>query len=92
MLKSPFHPGHFLRQLVAEHNISQTQLARHLGVQIGVINQICNEKRGISPGMAIKLSMALGTSPEFWLNLQTAFELGQLERPTRTIRSLIKVA
>jgi addiction module HigA family antidote len=65
ILRSTFHPGHFLRKLVNGHGISQTRLARHLGVQIGVINQICNEKRGISPAMAIKLSMALGTSPEF---------------------------
>jgi addiction module HigA family antidote len=92
MLKSPFHPGHFLRQLIAEHAISQSQLARHLGVQIGVINQICKEKRGISPGMAMKLSMALGTSPEFWLNLQMAFELGQLQKLSKAIRPLIKVA
>jgi antitoxin HigA-1 len=76
MFKSPYHPGNLLKKLIGEHGISQTQLARLLGAQIGVINQICNEKRGISPGMAIKLSMALGTSPEFWLNLQTAFELG----------------
>ena len=92
MLKSPFHPGYFLKQLVAEHGVSQTRLAKHLGIQIGAINQICNEKRGISPGMAMKLSMALGTSPEFWLNLQMAFELGQLGKPSRAIRRLINVA
>jgi addiction module HigA family antidote len=91
MIKSPFHPGHYLRQLVAEHGISQTRLAHHLGVQIGVINQICNEKRGISPAMAMKLSMALRTSPEFWLNLQMAFELQQLGKPPRGIRPLIKM-
>jgi addiction module HigA family antidote len=92
MLKSPFHPGHYLRQLVGEHGITQTRLARHLGVQIGVINQICNEKRGISPAMAMKLSLALRTSPEFWLNLQMAFDLGRERKPTRAIRPLFKVA
>jgi addiction module HigA family antidote len=92
MLKLPFHPGHFLKKLVEEHGISQTNLARHLGVQIGVINQICNEKRGISPLMATRLSMALGTSPELWLNLQIAYELGQLRKPDKAIRPLIKVA
>ncbi len=84
MLRSPFHPGHYLRQLVAEHGISQTRLAKHLGVQISVINQICTEKRGISPAMAMKLSMALGTSPEFWLNLQMAFDLGREGEPAQT--------
>jgi len=92
MLKSPYHPGHFLKQLVAEHSISQTRLAKHLGVQIGVINQICNEKRGISPAMAMKLSMAFRTSPELWLNLQTAFDLGREAKPSRMIQPLVKVA
>ena len=91
MIKSPFHPGMFLRKLLAEHGISQTRLARHIGVQIGVINQICNEKRGISPRMALKLSRALGTSPEFWLNLQTAYDVGRAESD-RQIKPLIRVA
>ena len=56
MIRSPFHPGMFLRNLLNEHRLSQSRLARHIGVQIGVINQICNEKRGISAGMAVKLS------------------------------------
>lgn len=81
----------FLRRLLAEHGLSQTRLARHIGVQIGVINQICKEKRGISAGMAVKLSRALGTSPEFWLNLQTAYELGRTH-PLPQIKPLIRVA
>jgi addiction module HigA family antidote len=91
MLKSPFHPGMYLRKLLAEHGITQTRLAHHLGVQIGVINQVCNEKRGISPGMAIKLAGALGTSPELWLNLQTAYELNRA-RSVKQVRPLIRVA
>jgi addiction module HigA family antidote len=91
MIKSPFHPGMFLRQLLEEHSLSQSQLARHIGVQIGVINQICNEKRGISAAMAVKLSGALGTTPEFWLNLQTAYELGRI-RTRPPAKPLIRVA
>ena len=91
MLKSLFHPGHYLRALLDEHDISQTRLARHLGVQIGVINQICNEKRGISPAMAVKLSMALGTSAAFWLNLQIAYELGR-QGASLPIKPLVRVA
>lgn len=77
MIRSPFHPGRFLRQMLEEHALSQSRLARHIGVQIGVINQICKEKRGISAAMAVKIAGALGTTPEFWLNLQTAYELGR---------------
>jgi addiction module HigA family antidote len=91
MIRSPFHPGYFLRRLLAEHGISQTKLARHLGVQVGVINLICQQKRGISPAMAVKLSRALRTTPEFWLNLQTAYDLHEAPE-TRQIRPLIRVA
>ena len=91
MLKSPFHPGMFLRRLLSEHGISQTRLAGHVGVQIGVINEICNERRGISAQMAVKLASALRTSPEFWLNLQTAYDLGRT-KPQRGIKPLIRAA
>ena len=91
MLKSPFHPGMFLRRLLEEHNLSQSRLARHIGVQVGVINQICNEKRGISAGMAVKLGDALRTSPEFWLNLQMAYELGRAKGRAH-IKPLIRAA
>ena len=90
MLRSPFHPGYFLRKLLAEHGLSQTRLSRHIGVQIAVVNQICKEKRGISPAMALKLAGALRTSPEFWLNLQTAFDLSRAPLKT-SIKPLIRV-
>ncbi len=87
MIKSPFHPGMFLRQLLQEHGLTQTRLARH----IGVINQICNEKRGISAAMAMKLSHALSTTPQFWLNLENAYILGRTH-VKRPIKPLIRVA
>ncbi len=90
MVKSPFHPGVFLRRLLQEHEITQTRLARHIGVEIGVVNQICNERRGISAAMATRLSRALGTSPHLWLNLQTAYDLGRTA-VRRQIKPLIRV-
>ena len=89
MLRSPYHPGEYLREFLSEHSISQTKLARHIGVQIGVINQICKEKRGISAAMAVKLSKALSTTPELWMNLQLAYELGQQDT-SLPIRSLLE--
>jgi addiction module HigA family antidote len=56
-----------------------------------VINQICNEKRGISPAMALKLSHALRTTPQFRLNLENAYNLGRTQ-VNRPIKPLIRVA
>lgn len=75
MLKNKIHPGQFLREELEERGVSQAALARHVRVQANVINQICNEKRGISPEMAKKLSAALGTTPELWINLQGTYDL-----------------
>jgi len=61
MHKNRIHPGEFLREELAERGISQTELAHHIGVARGVINLICNGHRGISPEMAKKLAVALGS-------------------------------
>ncbi len=68
--------------------ISQSALARHIGVNPRVINEICREKRGISPRMAQLLEAALGMSAEFWMNAQAAYDLtthrlSQFEKPEK---------
>lgn len=74
------HPGAVLADELGERGISQSALAAHIGVLSKTINEICRGKRGISAEMAIKLSLALGASPEFWLNLQKNWELGRVDR------------
>ena len=74
------HPGRVLDDELHERAIAQAALARHIGVLPRTINQICRGKRGISAEMAVKLSMALGASPQFWLNLQKNWELGRVKR------------
>lgn len=81
MLQNTIHPGDFLTEELEERGASQSDLARHIGVEPGVINLICNGKRGISAVMAKKLAVALGTSPELWMNLQSSFDLSQAEDP-----------
>jgi addiction module HigA family antidote len=82
MLKNRVHPGEFLREELAERSISQSQLAAHIGVAPGVINLICNGRRGISAEMAKKLAAAFGTSAELWLNLQHSYDLNRVAEPT----------
>jgi addiction module HigA family antidote len=74
------HPGEVLVDELSERGISQTALATHVGVLPRTINQICRGRRGISAEMAVKLSLALGASPAFWLNLQKNWELSQVKR------------
>jgi addiction module HigA family antidote len=73
---TPVHPGKVLQDELDELEISQAALAEHIGVLAKTINEICRGKRGISAEMAMKLSQALGASPQFWLNLQNSWELG----------------
>jgi addiction module HigA family antidote len=81
MIKSRIHPGGFLQEELRERGITQTQLADHVGVAPGVIHLICNGKRGISPEMAKKLAVALGTTPQLWMNLQVSFDLSRAPDP-----------
>lgn len=76
---TPVHPGMVLQDEIEEIGISQSQLAAHIGVLPKTINEICNGKRGISAVMAWKLSKAIGASPLFWMNLQTNWELSQID-------------
>ncbi|PIP37850.1 MAG: addiction module antidote protein, HigA family [Desulfobacterales bacterium CG23_combo_of_CG06-09_8_20_14_all_51_8] len=76
---TPLHPGEVLKDELEEVGITQSVLAKHIGVLPKTINEICRGKRGISAEMAMKLSKALGASPQFWLNLQNNWEISQLD-------------
>ena len=76
---TPIHPGEVLKDELNELSLSQTGLAKHIGVLPKTINEICRGKRGISASMAMKLSRVIGASPRFWLNLQNNWELSQID-------------
>jgi len=73
------HPGEVLKDELEEVGLTQSALAKHIGVLPKTINEICRGKRGISAEMALKLSKALGGSPQFWLNLQNNWEISQID-------------
>jgi len=75
---TPVHPGDVLQDELEEIGLTQSGLAKHIGVLPKTVNEICRGKRGISAEMAMKLSKALGGSPQFWLNLQNNWEISQL--------------
>lgn len=76
---TPVHPGEVLKDELDEVGLTQSALAKHIGVLPKTINEICRGKRGISAEMAMKLSKALGGSTQFWLNLQNNWEISQLD-------------
>jgi addiction module HigA family antidote len=73
------HPGEVLQDELEEIGLTQTALAKHIGILPKTINEICRGKRGISAEMAMRFSRALGGSPLFWLNLQNNWELSRLD-------------
>lgn len=87
---TPVHPGFVLKDELAEMNVSQATLARHLGMPAKTISEICRGRRGISAEMAMKLSRALGASPQFWLNLQKNWELSRVDR--MRVRAIKRIA
>jgi len=76
MMYNPPHPGDILRADYLEPlGLSVTEAAGALGVARKTLSAILNERAGISPAMAHRLSKAFDTSPEMWINLQTQFDL-----------------
>ena len=74
--KRPTHPGEFIREdILVEFSLTQEELAQRLDVSRRSINQLVNGKRGITADMALRLSKFTNTSPQLWLNLQTAVDL-----------------
>lgn len=70
------HPGEILlEEFLKPLEISQSVLARHIGVKPGVINEICKQRRAVSPRMALLLAKAFKVSPEFWNGLQADHDL-----------------
>ena len=75
-LLSPIHPGEIIREdVLVPLNMSVNQLAKLLAVDAARLNEIVRGRRGITADTALRLARYLGTSAEFWLNLQSHYEL-----------------
>jgi addiction module HigA family antidote len=71
----PIHPGEILREELETMNLSARALAEALNVPANRVTAILNGRRGITADTALRLARFFGTSPEFWLNLQIAYDL-----------------
>ena len=80
-MHNPPHPGEVLRELCLEPlGLSVTDAAEALGVSRKTLSAILNGNAGISPEMALRLSIAFNTSPESWLAQQSQYELWEAEQ------------
>jgi addiction module HigA family antidote len=86
-MHNPPHPGEVLRELCFEPlGISVTDAAKALGVSRKTLSSILNGRAGISPEMAVRLSIAFDTSAESWLNQQIQHDLCQAEKRRKSLR------
>jgi antitoxin HigA-1 len=87
LMHNPPHPGEVLRELCLEPlGLSVTAAAEALGVSRKTLSAVLNGKAGISPEMAIRLSIAFDTSAQSWLNQQSQYELWHAERHRKKLK------
>ena len=80
-MHNPPHPGSVLRDYL--QGVSVTNAAKHLGVTRVALSRVLNGSAGISADMALRLSDALGTSPDLWSGMQAQYDLWQASRKKR---------
>ncbi|WP_417447949.1 HigA family addiction module antitoxin [Idiomarina abyssalis] len=87
LMHNPPHPGEVVRELCLEPlGLSVTAAAEALGVSRKTLSAVLNGKAGISPEMAIRLSIAFNTSAESWLNQQSQYELCHAEQHRKELK------
>jgi antitoxin HigA-1 len=88
----PTHPGEILlEEFLNPLGLSQVAFAAHISVPVQRINEIIRGKRGVTPETAWLFSEALGTTPEFWLNLQANYDLVR-HRPKQQVTRIAVAA
>ena len=74
--RPPTHPGEvLLEEFLKPYGLTQKELARRLRVSYPRVNDLIHGRRGVTPDTALRLAQYFGTSPEFWLHLQLAYDL-----------------
>jgi antitoxin HigA-1 len=88
----PIHPGEFLAETLTELGISQAEFARAIGISPMRVSHVVNGTRPVTAELALLFGRALGQSPQYWLNLQTAYDLKKTEVAiSKQLRAVTKV-
>jgi addiction module HigA family antidote len=86
-MHNPPHPGEVLKKLCLEPlELTVTEAAKALGVSRKTLSAILNGRAGVSPEMAVRLSIAFDTTAESWLNQQVQYDLSRAERKRKKLR------
>jgi addiction module HigA family antidote len=89
--RRPTSPGEILREeFLKPLRMTQRELAGHLGCDIKVINRIVNARSALTAEMALKLAATFATTPDFWLNAQTAIDLYTAQRRLKRLPPALK--
>jgi addiction module HigA family antidote len=92
-MKNPPHPGRIVRQECLEAlGLTVTEAAAALGVTRQALNNLVNEKAGVSPEMAVRLAKAFGSSPDTWLRMQAAHDLSRIPHDRIKVKPLRKAS
>lgn len=90
-MHNPPHPGAFIHEVyLAPNEMSCRELALKLGVAASTLNRVLNATSGVSPEMALRLSKALGRTPESWLMMQDNYDLWQAKQ-TLDLKNIHKI-
>jgi addiction module HigA family antidote len=76
----PIHPGAFLKEALEDLRVTQAAFARTIGVSAMRISHVVKGARPVTAELALRFARAFGQSPQYWLNLQSAFDLKRAER------------
>ncbi len=86
LMKNPPHPGRLVKREIEELGLTITEAATALGVTRQALNNLVNQKGGISSEMAIRLSKALGSTPDMWVKLWAQYDLAQAMKKADAIK------
>ena len=87
----PTHPGEMLREdFMTDYNLTVAGLAEKLEVSRQTVNELINERRSLSPAMALRLARLFANTPEFWMNAQRAMDLWIAEKKNKKAIDKIK--
>lgn len=87
----PTHPGEILREEIEDRGITQTQLAKEIGMRVSLLNEIINGKRAVTVEYAMLLEAALGIDADFWLNLQANYNKAVIRKDSTFMSRLASV-